>query len=112
MKKRYKEMKQNTVRLNGRTFTIHNESNKGNAMLPLVQAHSGRSLWECYSRPSVTKERIYVDWCEWSILNDVKSFGVCSYNTFGFSLTGVIQYGGHDYIMYITPSYNRLYKIK
>lgn len=78
-----------------------------------------RTLNECYARPSETKVNIYHFWREWFKDNsrydddvDFSQFGgVSSYNTFSFSLRGIIVYKGIRYVVEITPYHYRLIRV-
>ena len=95
-----------TITLNGHTFTVHKSKY---AKEESLHRCSGRWLDDCYTRPSKAKQEIFKEWLEWAWLNDVEHFGVSSYNTFGFSLQGLVSHLGHTYILNITPNYNRAY---
>lgn len=95
-----------TIVLNGHTFTVHKSKY---AKVENLQRYSGRWLNECYSNPSTAKQEIFKEWLEWAWLNDVEHFGVSSYNTFGFSLQGLVEHLGNTYILEITPKHNRAY---
>lgn len=71
----------------------------------------GRNLYECYDRPSNTKREIFNDWWAWSKRNNVKDFGIYTYNGFMFTLTGRIEIEGQEYAIYITKTRQELYKI-
>lgn len=71
----------------------------------------GRTIYDCYSKPSSKKVSIYNEWLHWAINNNVIYFGVASYNCNIFTLQGIITIDDDDYLVYITPSYNTLYPI-
>ena len=72
-----------------------------------------RTLWDCYGRPSSTKESIYRDWDNWSWENNLCMFGVRSYNCNVFTLEClyITANDGNLYYLEITPCYNRAYII-
>ena len=69
---------------------------------------STRTLKDCYGKPSSRKIAIFNSWFEWAVNNDVKCFGISSYNTNIFTLNGIIEYNGDKYYMYITPTRREL----
>ena len=73
---------------------------------------SGRTLKECYTKPSATKQEIFNEWLKWSEENNVQCFGVCSYNTNIFTLDGLIKINDTLYYLYITPSRKELYIVQ
>lgn len=77
-----------------------------------------RTLHDCYKKPSQAKLNIWAWWRSWfaQLLGfegvSFKQFcGVNSYNCNFFTLYGLLTYNGEDYIVYITPSHNRLIKV-
>ena len=72
---------------------------------------TGRTLQDCYKKPSVKKQKIYNDWKKWAEENDVMSFGVSGYNSYVFSLNGIIVYEMIKYYIYITPTRNTLTRV-
>lgn len=70
-----------------------------------------RTIFECYDKPSSTKQSIYNNWEKWFIYNGILNFGVESYNCNFFTLGSVCVYDGKRYYLYITRSYNRCYEI-
>ena len=98
-----------TITLNGHTFEVHRS--KYTNTLDLAY-YRGRTIYDCYERPSHTKVAIYKEWEEWAYLNNVLHFGVCSYNTFGFSLQGLVDHCGHTYLLRITPTHNYAYIVE
>ena len=77
-----------------------------------------RTLHDCYAKPSQAKLNIWVWWRSWfaQVLGfegvSFKRFcGVSSYNCTIFTLHGLLTYKGEDYIVYITPTHNRLIKV-
>ena len=97
-----------TITLNGIEFSVHRSKY---AKVENLERYAHRWLTDCYANPSKSKKEIFKDWSEWAYLNDVEYFGVSSYNTFGFSLQGLIQHLGHTYVLSITPKSNKAYII-
>lgn len=71
-----------------------------------VREKAYRTIYDCYSRPSITKMNIDASWQAFFNVNDIKYAGVWSYNLHMFTYTGVY----HDkekkksYLLYITKS--------
>ena len=97
-----------TITLNGHTFEVHRIKY---AKVENLERYSGRWLNDCYTNPSTTKQEIFKEWLEWAWLNDVEYFGVSGYNTYSFSLQGLVQHLGHTYILAITSTSNKAYII-
>lgn len=97
------------IMLNGQIFTVHKSKH---ASIENLQRYNGRWLTDCYTKPSKTKQEIFNDWLEWAYLNEVEYFGVSSYNVHRFSLQGLVEHGGHKYILHITSRYNKAYIIE
>lgn len=95
--------------INGERFQVIKPRNHKPA---LANPYFMRDLWDCYERPSGTKEAIYNEWYDWYKTDDrLSEFGVTSYNTFSFTLGCVFddpETGVAGYIS-ITPAHNRLY---
>lgn len=78
-----------------------------------IPSISRRTIWDCYSNPSDTKEEIYEDWKRWFIKDcDSLSFGVKSYNCNFFTIEGLITVDDQMYYIYITRAHNRAYPIE
>ena len=75
-----------------------------------VSLYNGRTLYDCYVRPSETKKTIYKDWLEWKN-NICAEFGVRSYSTNFFTLIGSLMLQ-REYIIVINPAHNILYASK
>lgn len=81
--------------------------------------YAGRTLYDCYTRPSKTKEEIYKHWMTW--FNELKTeevdweytyrIGVKSYNCNFFSLHAYFKYMGSWYYVEITAHHNRAWKL-
>lgn len=94
-------MKRKTIEINDRTFELRTEHSCYRNL------YAGRSVWDCYDRPSRTKEDIYNDWLKWAVDADVDSFGVSSYNCHLFTLSGIYHApNGDSYFIRITPAHN------
>lgn len=96
------------IRLNGHSFEVHRSKY---AKVENLARYAGRTIWECYDRPSTTKVSIYKEWLDWAVLNDVQYFGVSSYSGFQFSLQGLVEHEGKMYLLAITKSANKAYII-
>lgn len=71
-----------------------------------------RSLYDCYERPSVYKQRAYEE-CM-SMLNDFEYFEwdtVIGYNCMMFSYGAYVEYDNVAYVMYITKEHNYLVEL-
>lgn len=70
-------------------------------------------LDECYQRPSITKRAIYNTWFNWfESVEYMYSFGVDTYNTNVFTLSGVLEYShGMIEVIHITPTKHILYTV-
>lgn len=94
-----------TITINGREFELYVPTkhipNKDN-----LERYAGRSITDCYDRPSKTKSEIYYDWLQWAINSNVEMFGVSSYNSNIFTLQGYIEMDGKKYILSITKCHN------
>ena len=81
---------------------------------------TGRSLWDCYDRPSEIKESIWDNWRYWmhdSNVNEneysVQYMQVSSYNSMMFTIDALV-FDKQDYIKYflhITPTHNYAYPV-
>ena len=72
------------VIINDRAFTLKK------AKVELRPNFITRNLYECYEKPSITKQSIYNDWLDWYMEEDnnfiLKHFSVNSYNVNMFTL--------------------------
>lgn len=91
-----------TITLNGHTFEVHFSKY---TQVENLARYAGRTIYQCYDRPSTTKVSIYKEWEEWAYLNDVQYFGVSSYSGFQFSLQGLVQHLGHTPTFYTLPNH-------
>ena len=97
-----------TITLNGVQFEVHKSKATSTVFM---ERYAGRSLTDCYERPSYSKQYIYKMWEEWAYLNDVEYFGISGYNGFQFTLQGMVEHEGKTYILHITKSANKAYII-
>ena len=94
-------MKRKTIEINKRIFEVVSSHDVYRDL------HPNRTIRDCYTKPSITKEEIYYDWLKWSVEAGVESFGVCSYNCHFFTLTGLFYNTGDEcYFLKITPYHN------
>lgn len=93
-------MKREQIRINNETFTL-----KGTINAIPIATMKMKTLWDCYERPSKTKEVIYEDWQNWLPSKDDYLY-VRSYNHNFFSLWGVVQHNNIDYYVEIYPTHN------
>ena len=96
------------IYLNGHRFEVKRSKY---ANVESLSRYAGRTIYDCYSRPSSTKLSIYKEWKEWAYLNDIMYFGVRSYNINMFTLQGLVEYNENTYMLDITPSHNYAYLI-
>lgn len=68
-------------------------------------------LYDCYKRPSEAKREIYEYWLLWACRSGVKNFGIESYNSMMFTLSGKIEIKGKKYWLYITKTRQELFEI-
>lgn len=96
-----------TIEIKGVKFELQNKE----IVLPIVELHPDRTIWDCYNRPSNTKVSIYESWLRYATEVDAYGFTVSSYNCYFFSLEFQFTHDGIRYHAHITPSHNYLYKI-
>ena len=101
--------------LNDETFeTI--KSKKTMNYINYLDNHLHKDLYDCYERPSNIKQEIYNYWMNWcyEMFPNVSMFGITSYNTFCFTLGGILYDDNDNILGYIEISkcHNRLYLIK
>lgn len=96
-----------TIEIKGVKFELQNKE----IVLPIVELHPYRTIWDCYNRPSGTKVSIYESWLRYATEVDAYGFTVSSYNCYLFSLEFQFTHDGIRYHARITPSHNYLYKI-
>lgn len=98
-----------SIKIGNETFSVHRSKYTNPNRLTY---YDGRTLADCYTKPSFAKLSIYNEWLKWSVENNINHFGVSSYNTFGFSLQGLATVNGVDYVLSITPSSNKAYIVE
>ena len=106
------------LELNGKSFKIVKSNTKeGQSIINTVLRSRGLVIGDAYNKPSSTKVSIYNSWWNWYTelenLTDCKTsinferFGVCSYNSNFFTLSGLVHRGEKNIYLYITPSHNK-----
>ena len=96
------------ITVNGKTFSVHKSKY---ANVNNLGYYAGRTLYDCYERPSATKVSIYNDWLKWASDNNVYHFGVSSYNAHTFTLQGLLEYEGKTFLLSISASANKAFII-
>ena len=107
------------LELNGKSLEIVKSSTKqGQSIINTVLRSRGLVIDEAYKRPSNTKIDIYNSWWKWYTelenLTDCETsvdfgrFGVCSYNSNFFTLSGLVHRGEKDIYLYITSSHDKV----
>ena len=70
-------------------------------------------IFDAYERPSYRKQCIFREWKKWAYDSEVYNFGINSYNTNIFTLTGQWDSDdGTEYYLYITPTKQEAYIIQ
>lgn len=100
--------REKTITINGVTFELGKDITPTDADANISRL---KALYECYARPSDTKESIYDYWCKWFDKFIISIYGVSSYNCNFFTMTGTFVYNNVNYVAVITRSHNRLYRI-
>ena len=99
------------VIINNRAFTL--KKAKGE----LCPNYVVRDLFECYAKPSTTKQIIYEDWFEWYMSEDnnyiLKHFSINSYNANMFTLRCDVYNMENEFIgqIYITKTRQEFWAI-
>lgn len=60
---------------------------KGQQMLQRYSYHEGNSLYDVYDRPSHAKIWAYENCADKCYYENGRDFGICSHNTFGFTVS-------------------------
>lgn len=101
-----------TIEINGIDFEVKRpRKNKLEleTVLRWVDRYAGRTIYDCYDRPSHAKQSIYDSWLNWyteDTQDRVDYFGVSGYNCMSFSLQA-IYYGDYGiYLLSITKAHN------
>lgn len=89
------------LEINGETFEFDTKD-----ICDYNPSHPWTSLYDCYERPSRTKENIYEAWRRWFHELDGELW-VSSYNCNFFTISGYFKYNGDTYRAYITASHNK-----
>ena len=97
-----------TITINGVDFQVIRSKTASTLYL---SRYAGRTVYDCYERPSYSKTYIYNNWLEWATNAGVEDFGVRGYNGFQFTLQGKIVIDGNTYVLYITKTSNKAYLI-
>lgn len=93
-----------SIKIGNKIFSVHrNKYTNPN----ILAYYEGRTLTDCYTKPSATKISIYNEWLHWAVENGITHFGVRSYNTNIFTLQGLATVDGVDYVLNITPTSNK-----
>lgn len=96
------------IKLNGRVFKVC----KSISPSDVDSRYFGRTLDECYAKPSHMKELIYHEWANWFKTFRDCNFGVRSYNSNIFTLTGIILTDDFTpYLVTIYPTHQEVYPI-
>lgn len=76
-----------------------------------------KSLQDCYTKPSSSKQFIFNKWFNWwseccttGLIQDRHWLGVTSFNCRMFTIGAVFEYNNIRYIMHVTKSSNKLYQ--
>lgn len=102
-----------TIEIEGKIFELCGVVDSERAV-KRIMGNSGRTVADCYERPSEVKKSIERDWRRWFADSPaLRHMGVESYNCMMFTLTGVyrIEMMDEEYLLYITPAHNRAYRI-
>jgi hypothetical protein len=101
-----------TLTINGVNFEVKTpRKNKLSleSVINTLDRNAGRTIYDCYDRPSEVKLSIYNEWLDWYTGCDddtVDYFGVSSYNGFNFSLQALAEVDGYYYLISITKANN------
>lgn len=98
-----------SIKIGNKTFSVHRSKYTNPNRLAYYE---GRTLTDCYTKPSATKISIYNEWLHWAVDNNITHFGLSSYNSNVFSLQGLATVDGVDYVLIITPSSNKAYIVE
>ena len=98
--------------INGETFeVIRPRKYDPRAAVEAVKDCAGRGLSYYYGRHSNRKQHIFDEWREWyATAENVFYFGVCSANTFNFSISALLADDtGITGVITITRDHNRVH---
>lgn len=95
--------------INGRNFEICKGIDKASG-IDRINRNIGRTVDDCYNRPSEFKKMVERDWYNWLAgADNVGCMGVESYNCMMFTLTAhYTAKDGSTYLIYITRDHNRI----
>ena len=105
-------MSAKTMTINGETFeVIRPRKYDPRVAVEAVKDCAGRDLSYYYDRPSTNKQAIFDEWQEWyATAENVFYFGVCSANTFNFSISALLTDStGVIGVITITRDHNRVH---
>lgn len=108
-------MKRKNFEINGVVFE-NNGTSEEKAVYGCEFCHS--DIFNAYGRPSVYKESIWKEWCNWAEeLYDADKdnyawIEISSHNSQTFSIIGQVREHGQSYAIYITKAHNRAWLIK
>ena len=94
----------NVIVLGGEEF-----KRKNNIYFNNYYSNNFKSLYQCYDRPSQSKQWIYNKYYDLLLKEkntSILEYGVRSYNTFMITLEAIIQKNNKKYYLMITPNYN------
>lgn len=97
-------MKQ-SITINNRDFNLN-----GIIAINSVKNMKYKTLYDCYDRPSATKQQIYDDWLNW-LPNKDDIMYIRSYNTNFFTLWADVEWEGKEYYLEIYPTRNEAWVI-
>ena len=96
------------ITLNGKYFTLDTKET-----VLTSKSISRRTVDDCYSRPSSTKQQIFDSWFNWFIENGGYC-GVASYNCNFFTIEGYVfdSETNEEYFCYITHANHKCWRVE
>ena len=85
-------------------ITIGNEEFEIKKAIDFMPNYKRTGIFSAYARPSQIKIGIYRYWENWASENNIELFGIQSYNTNMFTLSGITYIDGTFYDIYITKT--------
>ena len=85
-------------------ITIGNEEFEVKKAIDFMPVYKRLGIFSAYTRPSQIKIGIYRYWENWANENNITLFGIQSYNTNMFTLSGITYIDGTFYDIYITKT--------
>lgn len=85
-------------------ITIGNEEFEVKKAINFMPNYKRTAIFSAYNSPSQIKIDIYRYWENWASENNIESFGIQSYNTNMFTLSGITYIDGTFYDIYITKT--------